>query len=76
MPCSTGSRPVPGRSAEKAPAGRYYVARMRGLDVAGIASQPAPEIPTAWLTSIAVDNVDASAEAVVACGRHRARRPL
>lgn len=59
-----GPGPLGGEGFE----GRYYVARMRGLDVAGIASQPAAEIPTAWLTSISVDSVDASAEAVTRAG--------
>lgn len=48
--------------------GRFYVARLRGLDVAGIGSAPGPDVTTAWLTSIAVADVDAALESVVAAG--------
>ena len=46
------------------PPGRYFVARLRGSDVAGIASQPpghAPPVP-AWITHVSVDSADEAAE--------------
>lgn len=45
--------------------GRYYVATLDGLDIAGIGSQPddAPTAP-AWTTYIAVDDVDAGVAGV------------
>ena len=48
--------------------GRYYVARLRGMDVAGIGSLPSPDMPAAWQMSIAVANVEAAVEAVVRAG--------
>jgi hypothetical protein len=45
------------------PPGEYYVARLRGRDVAGISSLPEPAPPaTAWMTHVAVDSADATAE--------------
>ena len=46
------------------PPGKYFVARLRGSDVAGIASQPreyAPPTP-AWITYVSVDSADEAAE--------------
>jgi predicted enzyme related to lactoylglutathione lyase len=45
------------------PPGEYYVARVRGRDVAGISSLPpgAPPGP-AWMTHVAVDSADAAAQ--------------
>jgi predicted enzyme related to lactoylglutathione lyase len=46
------------------PPGRYFVARLRGSDVAGVASQPreyAPPAP-AWITHVSVDSADGAAE--------------
>ena len=41
------------------PPGKYYVARLRGKDVAGIGSQPPGARPTpAWITYVAVDSAD------------------
>ena len=42
------------------PASAYYVAKLRGRDIAGIASMPpsAPDISPTWMTHIAVDSVD------------------
>ncbi|HEY7076986.1 MAG TPA: VOC family protein [Solirubrobacteraceae bacterium] len=49
--------------------GKYYIARIRGGDVAAISSQPdgAPPSP-AWNTYIWVESVDATAEKVRAAG--------
>jgi predicted enzyme related to lactoylglutathione lyase len=46
------------------PAGRYFVARLRGSDVAGIASQPAEySAPApAWITHVSVDSAPEAAE--------------
>jgi predicted enzyme related to lactoylglutathione lyase len=46
------------------PPGRYYVAKLRGRDVAGIAPMPpsAPGISPTWMTHIAVDSVDEAAD--------------
>lgn len=51
------------------PPGRYYVARARGLDVAGVASAPA-DAPAApgWNTYVRVESADESAEAVIRAG--------
>lgn len=55
-----GSGAMPGD-----PSGRYYVARVRGRDVAGIGWQPAgrPDSP-AWMTYVAVESADAAADRV------------
>lgn len=45
------------------PPGRYFVARTRGRDVAGVSSLPEGAAP-AWNTYIAVDSADAAAERV------------
>jgi uncharacterized protein len=51
------------------PPGRYYVARMRGRDVAGVASLPADAADTrAWNTYIRVDSVEEGAAAVSDAG--------
>jgi uncharacterized protein len=45
------------------PAGRYYVARLHGRDVAGISTLPtegAPPTPV-WMTHVAVENTEAAA---------------
>jgi hypothetical protein len=46
----------------------YAVARLRGLDVAGIAARPAPGVPQAWFTHVRVDDVDQSVARVVDAG--------
>jgi uncharacterized protein len=46
----------------------YAVARQRGLDVAGIARLPDPEMPQAWFTNVRVDDVEGAAETVVDAG--------
>ena len=45
------------------PPGQYYVARLRGRDVAGVGSQPAADAPPTpmWSTYVQVDNVDDAA---------------
>jgi predicted enzyme related to lactoylglutathione lyase len=62
-----GPGPMPGD-----PPGEYFVARVRGRDVAGIGSLPAraDAVAPAWSTSIRVDSVDeAAARATDAGGR-------
>ena len=52
------------------PPGGYYVARLRGRDVAGISSMPpvgAPPAPV-WTTYVAVESVDRTADAVRTAG--------
>jgi predicted enzyme related to lactoylglutathione lyase len=51
------------------PPGKYFVAQLRGHDVAGIASQP-EGVPasTAWNTHIAVDSVDATCAKILSTG--------
>jgi predicted enzyme related to lactoylglutathione lyase len=45
------------------PPGEYYVARLRGRDVAGISSQPpGPPSPPAWTTYVAVKSADDAAD--------------
>ena len=60
----TGSGPMPG-----APSGNYFVARLRGCDVAAVGSRPegAPPKP-AWTTYIRVDSADDSATKVSNAG--------
>jgi predicted enzyme related to lactoylglutathione lyase len=54
---------------ERGPAGRYWVARLDGQSVAGVgAPAGAPARPTAWHTSIAVDDADAAVGAITAAG--------
>jgi predicted enzyme related to lactoylglutathione lyase len=52
------------------PPGRYFVARLRGRDVAGIGSQPAGEWspPSAWSTYVSVASADEAALAAVDAG--------
>src|SRR3954453_5144511 len=51
------------------PPGRYYVARVRGRDVAGVSSMPAGrEAPVAWTTHVSVDSVERAAERAAAAG--------
>lgn len=51
------------------PPGEYYVARLRGRDVAGISSLPAGAPPApAWITHVAVDSVDDAVKRAQAAG--------
>ena len=52
------------------PPGRYFVARLRGRDVAGIGSQPAGDAspPPAWNTYVSVDSADEAALRAVDAG--------
>jgi predicted enzyme related to lactoylglutathione lyase len=51
------------------PPGRYYVARLRGRDVAGVASlRPGDPGTPGWNTYVCVDSADASAQAVANAG--------
>ncbi|AIY02824.1 hypothetical protein ART_3225 [Arthrobacter sp. PAMC 25486] len=56
--------------------GSYYVARLRGWDVAGIGSLPAPDMATTWLTSVAVAAVDVAVEAVTRAGGSVVTAPI
>ncbi len=44
------------------PPGAYYVARVRGKDVAGISSLPVGSARPAWMTHMAVDSADDAAQ--------------
>jgi predicted enzyme related to lactoylglutathione lyase len=46
----------------------YAVARLRGLDVAGIAALPAPDVSQAWFTHVRVAEVDQAAARVTDAG--------
>src|SRR5664279_6102086 len=48
--------------------GEYYVARSRGLDVAGIATLPKDVPAAAWTTYVRVDDVDATAARALRAG--------
>jgi predicted enzyme related to lactoylglutathione lyase len=48
--------------------GHYFMARLRGRDVAAISSQALAGAPPAWNTYIAVDDADAAAERARAAG--------
>lgn len=50
------------------PPGTYYVARVRGMDVAGISSLPREATAPAWMTYVAVRSADAAAERASAAG--------
>ena len=49
------------------PSGEYWVARLRGRDVAGVSSMPAQGLP-GWNTYVRVDSADAAAVAVREAG--------
>src|SRR5260370_22039411 len=44
------------------PPGRYFVGRLKGRDVAGVGSLPAPACQPSWATYGPVDDVDATIE--------------
>jgi predicted enzyme related to lactoylglutathione lyase len=60
------------------PPGRYFVARLRGRDVAGVGSQPAAGAPpeAVWNTYIQVESADDSAEQVKGAGGTVVVEPL
>jgi uncharacterized protein len=59
-----GPGPMPGD-----PPGEYFVARLRGRDVAGIASaSPEDEVKPGWNTYVEVESADRTAEAVDRAG--------
>jgi uncharacterized protein len=58
----TGPGPMPGQ-----PPGEYFVAQLRGRDVAGVASRP-PQAPTAWTTHVCVADADETCEIVKRAG--------
>jgi uncharacterized protein len=57
-----GPGPMPGL-----PQGEYFVAQLRGRDVAGVASRP-PQAQTAWNTYVAVASADETCALVQAAG--------
>jgi predicted enzyme related to lactoylglutathione lyase len=57
------------------PPGRYYVARLRGRDVAGVGSQPAGA-PASWNTYVHVASADAAARAAVDAGGSVVAQPI
>jgi uncharacterized protein len=59
----TGPGEMPGD-----PPGRYFVAQLRGRDVAGVASLPPDSGGPGWNTYIEVENVDRSAEEIAQAG--------
>lgn len=56
--------------------GSYFMARLRGLDVAAISSRPRPDVTPAWNTYIAVDDADATAAKVKAEGGEIVTEPF
>jgi uncharacterized protein len=48
--------------------GQYFVAQVRGRDVAGVGGQPAGDAPVAWNTYVSVSSVDQAAEVASAAG--------
>ena len=40
------------------PPGEYFVARVRGADVAGLGTLPGPQTPAAWNTHVAADDIE------------------
>jgi hypothetical protein len=58
-------------------AGKYFIARLRGGDVAAVGSQPEGGPPTAvWNTYIWVDSADETASKVVDAGGHVVMEPF
>jgi predicted enzyme related to lactoylglutathione lyase len=55
--------------------GDYYVARIRGRDVAGVGLQPAG-VPAAWNTYVSVQSAEATVEAAVRAGGSVVAAPL
>ncbi|HEY3172315.1 MAG TPA: VOC family protein [Thermoanaerobaculia bacterium] len=60
------------------PAGRYFVARLRGRDVAGVGMQPVAGAQPAivWNTSICVESADDTAKKVKGAGGRVVREPF
>jgi len=56
----------------------YFVARLRGLDVAGLAPMPeaVTDVDGGWMTHVAVDSAAASAEAATAAGGRLVAGPM
>lgn len=50
------------------PPGQYFVARLRGRDVAGIGSSPERSPATSWVTHVRVDKVDETAARAESAG--------
>lgn len=50
------------------PPGRYFVARLRGREVAGIGSAPDAQAAASWSTYVRVDSADVAAERAAAIG--------
>jgi len=50
------------------PPGEYFVARVKGRDVAGIGSLPRADVPPAWNTYIRVDSADETVEKAKSAG--------
>ena len=57
----------PGELAGHTP-GQYFVAQIRGRDVAGVGSRPAEEVSSAWKTYTAVDSADQAADRIREAG--------
>jgi hypothetical protein len=58
------------------PSGRYWLARIDGLSVAGIAAPADPSPATAWKTSVAVDDVDDALRRVTGAGGRVVNGPV
>jgi predicted enzyme related to lactoylglutathione lyase len=50
------------------PPGQYFVARLRGRDVAGIGASPERSAATSWITHVRVDSVDETAARTLSAG--------
>jgi predicted enzyme related to lactoylglutathione lyase len=50
------------------PPGQYFVARLRGRDVAGIGSSPVQSPAISWITHVRVDNIDETAASAQRAG--------
>jgi predicted enzyme related to lactoylglutathione lyase len=58
------------------PAGRYFVARFRGRDVAGVGSQPVRGAPVVWSTYVSVASADDTAKKVESAGGKVLAKPF
>ena len=66
-----GPGPMPGN-----PPGDYYIAKLRGREVAGVGTQPMPGAPSTWNTYVAVESADDAAKKVKPAGGKVVREPF
>ncbi|CAN5132875.1 VOC family protein [soil metagenome] len=58
------------------PAGKYFVCKLRGRDVAAIGSKPSEDVPPEWNTYVWVDSVDDAAAKAIEAGGNVVLEPI